>query len=417
MQSENVQPCRTEPQARESRVARGSLWRRGGEFGALDGIRALAAILIVVFHCVAWVELVNPRLNRIWPLGWVQEFAAGCWIGVDVFFLLSGFLIGRILLEQFKMGRVSLRAFYVRRVFRIFPAYYLVLTLSIVGLVHCHSLAPIYGSASWRVILARSPANYLYLGNYLFGGRVQNAMSWSWSLCIEEHFYLLLPPLLVVLFRYRRASQRWLFLAAFSFLPLLARAAAYVRNPTITVLNELYYRSHTHADGLFLGVLIAYFHVFHRDAFRRLAARVGAALPVMGGALIASVYWKGGPLRLGAFAVVLQFAVLAVGTGLFVINGLYLTNLTTRFLAWWGWRPIARLSYGIYLVHVFVVFAVRAWWPGGQDRLLTSLPDLVLFVLVVTGLSTGAAGMMFFAIEGRLLRVGARLSHRYIVES
>jgi peptidoglycan/LPS O-acetylase OafA/YrhL len=165
------------------------------------------------------------------------------WIGVDVFFVLSGFLIGRILLRQVRNGRVDYRGFYVRRVARIVPAYYLVLTVAAIVLSRLPTFAPLYATLSSRDLVAGGLKDALFLNNYLRSG--PDVMGWAWSLCVEEHFYLVLPVFLSMLFRISPRSR----LAVVALLPLLLCSAAPYREPrscygTTSAFNR------THSDGL-----------------------------------------------------------------------------------------------------------------------------------------------------------------------
>ena len=143
---------------------------------ALDGLRALAVLLVLWTHTP--LTLQHPELAA-----W-SAFVQPGYLGVDVFFVLSGFLITRILLSE-KARAVPLWKFMLRRAVRIFPAYYL-----LVGLVAAFAWTP---DVPWCA---------LYLGNVFYpafghAGLLQH----SWSLCVEEHFYLLWPPLVALLAR------------------------------------------------------------------------------------------------------------------------------------------------------------------------------------------------------------------------
>jgi peptidoglycan/LPS O-acetylase OafA/YrhL len=243
-------------------------------FAALDGLRAIAALVIVLFHCSLFVGLATPETLASLPLGFVQWLFVRCWLGVDVFFVLSGFLIGRILLVQLSRGGINFRAFYIRRVFRIFPAYYVVLSLSIFVFSRMDSFRPLYWNTPWFELLHRSWSNELYVSNYILGGDPHNAMSWGWSLCIEEHFYLLLPASLTLLFQWASGWRRLAVLSVVGWLPLVGRVVTFGRDPGAGILDGPYYYSHSHSDGLLLGVLIAYGYVYHRDALSRLATSV-----------------------------------------------------------------------------------------------------------------------------------------------
>ncbi len=391
--------------------------RRGGNFAALDGLRAIAALLIVAFHCLMWMPLSLPEAHAALPR-WVRSLFFNGWVGVDIFFVLSGFLIGRMLFLQLVDGKIRFRAFYIRRSFRIFPAYYLVLTVSVFLFARLSLYRRLYQNAPWEALLQRSWANYLYISNYLYGGQVPNALAWGWSLCIEEHFYLLLPAFLAVLFRFTRSWGRMVALVAVAFLPLLARVVVFMRDPPHTsAFYWVYPESHTHFDGLLCGVLIAYGDVYHRAGLAHAVSRLSALVWISALACFAAVGWWGGLFNPGFFPIVLQFLVLAVGSSLLLLNGLFLGNRLTRFCAHPVWYPLARVSYGIYLIHLFPLFWVLRWWPHLGYGPWGAIASLLGFTVVVALFTVLIAAMLFLILERPLLDWGARLSRRYMPDS
>ena len=200
--------------------------RSAGRFPALDGIRALAALMIVYFHATGVVDFVSGR-SILAIRGFVRSLLGALWFGVDIFFVLSGFLIGHILLLQMQRGGVAFRSFYFRRAFRIFPAYYVVLTLNVLIFIHLSVFSPLHFNIPWAAWLKFSIPSYLYLGNY---SRTTEVMGWAWSLCVEEHFYLIFPTILVVLFRLS-PRVRLVALLTLPLLPLAARTIALIGNP------------------------------------------------------------------------------------------------------------------------------------------------------------------------------------------
>ncbi|QUQ66267.1 acyltransferase family protein [Kutzneria sp. CA-103260] len=146
-------------------------------FPALDGLRAVAALMVVLFHSQ------GPD--------WLQG-----WLGVQVFFVLSGFLITTLLLrEEGRKGRISLADFYRRRAFRILPVYFLVLLLTAVGLL--------VAGEFFRDPLGHDfPLYLVFFNEFGHGGPYGQ----SWSLGIEQKFYLLWPLLAFVVGRSRRLS-------------------------------------------------------------------------------------------------------------------------------------------------------------------------------------------------------------------
>jgi peptidoglycan/LPS O-acetylase OafA/YrhL len=364
---------------------RRELWSPAvSHFPTLDGIRAIAILLVIGFHS--------------------KGFLSSGWVGVDLFFALSGFLIGRILLEQLAEGRINFRAFYVRRIFRIFPAYYTVLSLQLAARLWLSSR-----SSEWATLLGSVP-NYAYISNYTYGTgwEAQSLLGWGWSLCIEEHFYLLTPVLLSLLIsRLNGRRRRVVVLCALAFVPALLRLAAYVRDPRIVAWDRLYPNSHTHFDGLWCGVLIAYGYVYHRVALQRWSLRLRHLMWVVAFACLAAVHVWGGLWRTGIFPTVAQFLVLGIGSSLLILNGLFLENWLSRLLGYRGWYPLARLSYGVYLVHPFVVFGIVTCCHG----VLAS--GSILLAATVTVLANASAAILFLTVERPMLERGAQLSRTY----
>src|SRR5688572_9439319 len=110
-----------------ARFRRDLLERPEGNFAALDGMRGFASVIITVYHVALFTARIETR-DPAGPTGFEGRLVNGLWSGIDIFFVLSGFLIGRILVKELAAtGQLGYRGFLVRRAFRIFPAYYLVL--------------------------------------------------------------------------------------------------------------------------------------------------------------------------------------------------------------------------------------------------------------------------------------------------
>ena len=301
---------------------------------ALDGVRALAVLAVVCLHA---------------GFPW----ASWGFLGVDVFFVLSGFLITALLLvEHERIGTINLRAFYWRRAVRLFPALFAVLLL--VGFWSA-TLAPADLASQNRVgILATAfyVANWVDALTDLELGQFQH----TWSLAIEEQFYLLWPPFLAVLLARRWPWQR---LALLTGGLALASAGwkALVWNMTLPPAR-VYGGLDTRADALLIGSLLAIL-LAHLPALR--TRRVGyAALPVVllfvmlaavqstSGEPVAwrsSWWWNRGGFTLAAFVSALLVLLTATGS-VRVISKLLELPLLVR---------LGRISYGVYLWH-YVIF-------------------------------------------------------------
>jgi peptidoglycan/LPS O-acetylase OafA/YrhL len=390
---------------------RRDLWERPpGRFEPLDGLRAFASLSVVLFHCGIFSGALGAFSGSAGTLGPFEWLVTGFWSGVDIFFVLSGFLIGRILLVNLARDR-SLRwpDFMRRRFFRIVPAYYLVLTVSLLGIApSMPGLFPyLYLTADWQRLLDGAWASYAFLSNYVQPGSRPGLLTWGWSVCIEEHFYLLLPPVLWLLFRLRSARLRFPLLALLALVPLALRAAQYELRPNLLLLEGFYYYTHNRFDELLVGTLVAYAYVMHRERLALEVRAAGAWTGLLGVGLVASVWWAGGLHRTGPFSVVWQFLVVALGTALLVLNGLFLDNRLSRVLAHRAWVPFARISYGTYLIHPFVIFAWLSAYGLTPEQNLGAGGFALLSLATIAGSSLVAA-LSFSFVERPLLERGAR---------
>ena len=188
------------------------------------------------------------------------------WIffGMDVFFMLSGFLIGSILLRSLQLeGTQNIRRFYLRRIFRTFPSYWVVLTVLALTLKltvdQRHNLR----------------LEYLYATNFASLKPQTVTMVWGWSLALEEQFYLAVPLLFFVLHRLRSDRARFgLLLGLWALAPII-RLAIYLRGNGAEPWNyydlhlALYFRTHTRFDTLVAGILLVFVHQRYGEAITR----------------------------------------------------------------------------------------------------------------------------------------------------
>jgi peptidoglycan/LPS O-acetylase OafA/YrhL len=218
----------------------------------LDTLRALAIFAVIAFHVSSYHGVTVPDA--------VRPAARMGWIGVDLFFVLSGYLIGSQLLRPYLDGkRPSVWGFYRNRLFRILPAYSVVLALYFaVPAWSEDSLAPLWKYCTFTF-------NLFVASNF-------RGFSHVWSLCVEEHFYLVLP--LIVLGMMRRPSMRrtvallaglvLLGMAIRSFVLLHElRPLARTGEEFITqYMGHIYYPTYSHFDGLLAGVALTLVKMF-----------------------------------------------------------------------------------------------------------------------------------------------------------
>lgn len=389
----------------------------GSQYDSLHGLRAIASFLVVSYHVASFSGNLIYGPDSRSHMSLFYQMISAFWSGLDFFFVLSGFLIGRILMSSAtKTGTVEFPRFFIRRAMRVFPAYYLVLTVAVLWYTRLdipYAKFLLIGSQGWEAMRDASWMNYLYVMNYQFHAGAGNPMSWAWSLCVEEHFYLALPLILAITYRCKYKAMVPAALVIATLAPVVARGIQYLLNPALYMQDGFYFRTHNRIDEIMVGVLIAYLFVHHKAALQTFAKRAGGTLWVIGCAMIVAVWVFGGIQQTGAFAVVFQFSLVALGTGLLVINCLFLDNRFTRLLAHKAWYPWARVSYGMYLIHPFLLFVIMHWqWAFPQPSALDPPRFALLYALTMAS-SFVLAAIMFMCVERPLIDWGVRISDRY----
>jgi peptidoglycan/LPS O-acetylase OafA/YrhL len=318
---------------------------------------------------------------------------------VDLFFVLSGFLISGLLFrEHQRYQSICFRQFFIRRGFKIYPAFYL-LILSTGGIAIVN-----HWNRPWKRIVAEG----LFIQSYVPGLWGQ-----TWSLAIEEHFYVLLPLLLIGLtyFRRNRADPfcdlpRIYLLLMTTTLALRISAAArtsFEFANTNTFVYTMLYPTHLRIDSLFLGVLAGYlYHYRPADLRKWIGRRGGWLLGLSLLLLLPNFLWPllntpyhytvGFTLTAGAYAVIMLLS---------VIHGFQLGPFGRRLVE--GFAYIGARSYSIYLWHLAILMLLQTVLPrwGSASWWLTSLSYIagsLLFGLI-----------MARVIETPMLRVRDRL--------
>ncbi len=362
-------------------------------FPELDGLRFFAFLLVYLFH----QGIPGPLLASCVGTGAARVFRQNGWVGVQLFFILSGFLITTLLLrEETRRGAISLRAFWIRRAARIWPLYYLVVAL---GFVVIPAVEGFLTSPGQRVTLARHLPSFLaFVGNWSMIARGpvgSDILSVLWSVCVEEQFYLVVPLLVACVGPRRRLLATTLLLIAAP----AARAVLVARGATQL---QLQYNSLAQFDTLLGGVWLAI--VWHARPPGERAARLSrwGQWPLCAASLWLISRWE---LAHGPdWRRVVDFvAIWLCGLGLIAVAVAH-DGVLRRVLAYPRFVWLGKVSYGLYMYH-----EVAFWLRGRLDPRLGWFPNKEILLTIATFAATvGLAAASYYAFERPFLKLKKR---------
>ncbi|MEY2556283.1 MAG: hypothetical protein QOF93_1427 [Verrucomicrobiota bacterium] len=353
----------------------------------LDLLRAFAIIVVVIYHAGI---MGFPLPGRVHRFGW---------IGVDLFFVLSGYLIGGQLLAPLARDQsIQLGRFFARRVLRIMPAYFAV--LAIYFLLPSWREYPEMAQPLWKFLL--SVQNIA-----LHGG---TAFSHAWSLAVEDQFYLCLPFILLLANRWTRAAL--LIPCVITFGGIALRTFLAFQNPAeISGVSYrgfqtwIYYPTWTRLDPLVFGVALAAIEKFRPAWWRRLT-NYAIWLWLPGLTLIVYALWLGEGEYLTVAAAIWQFPLIALGMAVLLICAVS-PRLPFRRVAVPGAAFVASIAYSAYLIQKVVIHFV-AQFCTTHNIALTSVPALLGVELCVYL----AGFVLFLLIERPFLQLRHRIVPR-----
>ncbi|RDJ00270.1 acyltransferase [Dyella solisilvae] len=358
----------------------------------LDLLRAIA---------IAWVMIFHSYIIGGW--GHFAGLDKHGWMGVDLFFALSGFLIGQQVFKPLAAGgRFSFADFYLRRAFRILPVYLLVVAVYFLwpGGREYPGIQPLWQFLTFSV-------------NLLIDAQNSKAFSHVWSLCVEEHFYLLFPLLALWLARRPTAAKFLAVCIGLVLFGMLVRGYVWLHlvGPAIAAddqqavgswfLKGIYYPTWARLDGLLAGVVLAGVRVYRPDLWgrwSRYANLAGAA----GLAVVALSIWLFRD-RVDFIPTLLGYPLLSLGMGLLVLCGASQGSVSARVrLPGAAW--LAAASYSLYLSHKLVFHGVESAfgsWLDGHG--LLTFTGYAAATLAVGAVLHYGIELPFLRLRGRLL--------------
>lgn len=345
--------------------------RPSANLAPIDGIRALSMLGVLLYHCFFLVRLyLTPDQFKAfvqqtpWYFGWIWNLD----YSVDAFFVISGYLIASLLFrEHAQHGRINLQRFYWRRYLRLTPAYF-----AFIGL--------------YLLISDRSEpyvwTNFLYVNNVI--SVADMSLPWTWTLAVEEQFYLLFP---IVLSWFILRSRKPLLNLV--MLLVVAVTIAFVvmansqqlwnvpytesffdANAFMHYFDYFYVNLHTRFGPFIAGAIAAYLMCYHAQGLSRLRSRTRLfsalsilALVTLLALLCPSPYQEEASLMASRIHIGLLRNVFGVALAwmmLVCLGPAGVLEPIRKFLGWKIWYPIAQLSYSMYLLHYLIVVIVLA---------------------------------------------------------
>ena len=331
----------------------------------LDVVRAIAILLVIAAHLIVWgIAEMNPNADWIHRLGWFSQITGV--VGVELFFVLSGFLVGKIALTR----EGTLFHFYMRRWLRTFPAYavMLLILLLLKGLPE----------SFWRYVFFLQPP-------------LQDFFSVSWSLCVEEWFYLLLPLFLFIPRRYFLHSTITVLIALFALRMYSGLEYETLRRATFLRL-----------DALLIGVLLAWIKLEKKMLYLQLQQPI---VLLVCSVFILSVLFISGLMRVsGVYLPMLEtdsviaalFTIMPLSFALLLPHAEKLPTLPLRALI----TTISAGAYSLYLVHEEIFRAVRhtIWF------------DSIWGFVIALALTALAATLLYRCVEKPFMNLRDSLS-------
>lgn len=355
------------------------------KLAGLDHLRALAITLVFLFH---YRLFGHPA--------WEGKICGFGWTGVDLFFVLSGFLIAGQLFARIAGGKPILyKEYFLKRVFRILPTYFTVVILYALfpALREFEPLAPI-----WRYLT--------FTLNIWLNRDVCNTFTHAWSLCVEEQFYLILPAIILLCTYFKTGKKAGYIILALFIAGFIVRIwswnnlvylALSTGKGSSTWLQYIYYPTYTRLDGLLTGVSIAGLFTFYPAVKQRLD-KYGNLLLIAGIALL--IYCGFLCADQSTFsASVFGYPLISIGYGLIVAGAVCPSCVLYKFNSV-ATTQLATLSYSIYLIHkIMLHVSQNIFGQLGVDK----NGNLMLFTGIIS--SIAGALLLRYIVEKPFLRL------------
>ncbi len=319
----------------------------------LDVFRGLAIISVVFYH-----------FDGLLPFGY---------LGVDLFFLVSGLLVGGLLTKEFESDKgINFLKFFLQRGFKIWPSYYFfILFGSIIAFLFYSTIKPNEIIPVWDL------KRYLFFYQNYTGLPFHWSFDHIWSLCIEEHFYIMLPVMFIIIQNLIPVKYKIKTLFVFVILTIIVGIMFKYFSYFFTTSKDTYSATHNRIDALAWGVLLNLIITFHEEKIRTIkikfiALPLGLVIFIL--TLCYSIYFNNIIFEKIYFHSIIPFAFFLMIMGLYYVNFSKLKPL--RFIAYY--------SYNWYLWHPIFVFFIIKYFGSGIIGLLIYLTTTFFTAIITT---------------------------------
>ncbi|MES2062882.1 MAG: acyltransferase [Bacteroidota bacterium] len=339
----------------------------------IDSIRGVAILLVILHHVNVQViqGSTDPFLNIANHI--FKPLITGGWVAVDLFFVLSGFLISGLLFKEYKSkGNIDFSRFFIRRSFKIYPGFFVFLVISLITSVVIYHF---FGGE--RPYFKGYMYDALFLHNYLGGVYIT-----TWSLDVEEAFYILLPIFFIAAISLKKL-QRSTLVTTYLLLVLIGIIGRITANINIPKYNFLshYAQTHFRLDALFFGVILSYFYHYDKSLLMNTLIRYSHFIMALCILILLPNFIF---IRDNNWVSVVMLAINPLALGLLLILAIEYKPLFLEKCSWLNFLGVN--SYAIYLWHPFINdLLIRNLIPGRSPQRFIIYLLTYLLISVIAG--------------------------------
>ena len=393
---------------------------RNNEISSLNGIRAFSIVAVLISHYVSDIHRFETKVISNSLFFFLESFFSG----VDMFFILSGFLISAGLNSGWKKTKkIDYKNFFIKRSMRIYPAFYffiLLITLSYIIRIIIYKNFPLTDEISKKIFFFENQISLtiydaLYLSNFF-----DSAHTHFWSLALEEQFYLIFPFFAALFYFKLTPKLRLIVLIILYFTPLIFRIFFYTEQISSSLPLPIYYmlKGFKRNDSIILGILLMEIFFNHKNYFYKITEGKKGIILFLAGVFISFLghFFYSGATNNKYF--IFMFTIINIGYGLIFLSALRADSFFVKFLSLPLFTPVARISYGMYICHTQLLyyFLKTTSLFFYQKKELTSLYEVSLLFILYFLLTFFFSMMLYMFVEYPFLKWKDKITNRNIIK-